>query len=80
MAEAVAQELLRRARAPLPGGLSEREMGVVRLVAKGLTHSAIAGELMLSPRTVQGHLRSVFSKLGLKNRSAAVHRATQSAP
>jgi predicted ATPase/DNA-binding CsgD family transcriptional regulator len=77
MAEADAQDLLLRCRAPLLLGLTEREMDVVRLVAEGLTDSAIAEKLVLSPRTVQGHLRSVFLKLGVKNRSAAVHRATQ---
>lgn len=77
MAEADAQELLLQSRAPLPLGLSEREMDVVRLVAEGLTDSAIAEKLVLSPRTVQAHLRSVLRKLGVQNRSAAVYRATQ---
>ena len=77
MAAADADKLLRQARMPLPLGLSEREMDVVRLLALGLTDAAIAERLVLSPRTVQGHLRSVYSKLGVKNRSAAVHQATQ---
>jgi DNA-binding CsgD family transcriptional regulator len=76
MAAADAEELLRQCTLPLPLGLSEREMEVMRLVALGLTDSAIAERLVLSPRTVQGRLRSVYSKLGVKNRSAAVHRAT----
>ena len=77
MAKTDAQELLRQCRAPLPVGLTEREMHVVRLVADGLSDSAIAEKLVLSPRTVQGHLRSVFGKFGVKSRTAAVHRATQ---
>jgi DNA-binding NarL/FixJ family response regulator len=47
------------------------------LVARGLGDVAIAAELTLSPRTVQAHLRSAFRKLGVRNRTAAVHRATQ---
>lgn len=77
MAEADGEELLVRCRAPLPLGLTEREMDVVRLAATGLSDAAIAEKLVISPRTVQAHLRSVFGKFGVKSRTAAVHRATQ---
>ncbi len=50
---------------------------MVRLVADGLSDSEIAEKLVLSPRTVQGHLRSAFGKFGVKSRTAAVHRATE---
>src|SRR5215217_4406133 len=58
-----------------PAGLSEREMEVLRLVADGLDNSAIADHLVLSPRTVHAHLRSVYAKLGVGTRTAAAHEA-----
>jgi DNA-binding CsgD family transcriptional regulator/tetratricopeptide (TPR) repeat protein/DNA-binding Lrp family transcriptional regulator len=54
-----------------PGGLTARELEVLRLVAHGLTDARIADQLFLSPRTVSGHLQSIFSKLGVSSRSAA---------
>ncbi|WP_405487709.1 response regulator [Streptomyces sp. NBC_00096] len=53
-----------------PGGLpvSERELDVVRLVARGLTNQEIADGLFISLSTVKTHLVSVQSKLGLRNR------------
>jgi predicted ATPase/DNA-binding CsgD family transcriptional regulator len=58
-----------------PSNLTEREMEVLRLVAKGLTNSQIAHELVLSPRTVSTHLTSIFSKLEVTSRSAATRFA-----
>ncbi|MFD9354118.1 response regulator [Streptomyces sp. NPDC060031] len=48
--------------------LSERELDVVRVVARGLTNQEIAGELFISLSTVKTHLVSVQAKLGLRNR------------
>jgi DNA-binding NarL/FixJ family response regulator len=45
--------------------LSEREREVLSLMAEGLTNSAIAGRLVLTERTVEGHVRSVLMKLDL---------------
>lgn len=45
--------------------LSERERDVLRLMAEGLTNTAIARELVLSERTVEGHVRHLLVKLGL---------------
>lgn len=55
----------------LPGGLTSREVSVVRLVAAGRSNRDIAQELALSEKTVANHLTSVFSKLGVDNRAAA---------
>jgi len=55
--------------------LTSREREVVRLVAQGLQNKAIAGELGISPRTVEGHLNHVFEKVGASSRSALVRLA-----
>ena len=57
-------------------GVTEREGEVLRLVAEGLTNAEIAERLDLSPRTVHAHLRSVYGKLGVSARTAAVRQAT----
>lgn len=55
--------------------LTERELEVLKLAAKGMTNMNIARELNLSVRTVQGHLSSVFSKMGVGSRTEAVLHA-----
>jgi DNA-binding NarL/FixJ family response regulator len=50
------------------GGLSPRELDVVKLVARGLTNAEIAAELFISVGTVKTHLGSVQTKLGARNR------------
>ena len=61
----------------LPAGLSEREVEVLRLVVQGLSNATIAERLVVSPRTVEAHLRSVFPKLGVTTRTAAAHEAVR---
>ena len=56
-------------------GLSEREEEVLRLVALGLTDGQVAERLFLSARTVNSHLRSIYSKLAVSSRTAAVRHA-----
>ncbi len=54
-----------------PGGLSPRELEVLRLVAAGNSNPAIAGQLVLSEKTVARHLSNIFSKLDVGSRTAA---------
>jgi DNA-binding CsgD family transcriptional regulator len=54
-----------------PGGLTDREIEVVRLVAAGDTNRAIAGRLCLSEKTVARHLANVYAKLDIPSRAAA---------
>jgi DNA-binding NarL/FixJ family response regulator len=55
--------------------LTAKETEVLRLLAKGLSNKEIAHQLHVSPRTVQAHLASIFSKLGVASRTEAVVRA-----
>jgi DNA-binding NarL/FixJ family response regulator len=52
--------------------LTEREMEVLNFLAQGLTNKDIAQTMVLSVRTVEAHLRSVFGKLGVRSRTEAV--------
>jgi len=52
--------------------LSEREMEVLRLAAKGMINKDIGEALFISVRTVQAHMRSIFNKLAVGSRSEAV--------
>ncbi len=54
-----------------PGGLTAREVEVLRLVAGGRSNAAIAAELVLSEKTVARHLSNIFAKLDVGSRTAA---------
>ena len=54
-----------------PGGMSTREVEVLRLVAQGRTNREIAAALVLSEKTVTNHLTAIFAKAGVENRAAA---------
>ena len=56
-------------------GLTRRQREIVRLVAEGLSNADIAARLVVSQRTVEAHLRSIFEELGVVTRMAAVHEA-----
>lgn len=58
-------------------GLTKRERGVLRLVTQGLTYAQMAEQLVISPRTVDTHLRSIYGKLGVTSRSAATRVALE---
>jgi len=52
--------------------LSNREIDIIKLAANGMTNKDIADRLHLSNRTVEGHLRAIFNKLGVGSRTEAV--------
>lgn len=54
-----------------PGGLSPREVEVLRLIADGLSNREIAERLVLSERTVINHVSHIFEKIGVENRAGA---------
>ncbi len=56
--------------------LTHREQDVLKLLAFGKTDQQIATELTLSARTVQSHLLSIYRKLGVSSRGAAIRFAT----
>jgi DNA-binding CsgD family transcriptional regulator len=63
-------------RAP-PGGLTRREVEILREIASGKTNRAIAIELFLSEKTVARHVSNIFAKLGVPSRAAATAYAYQ---
>ena len=67
--------LSRTAGARGAGGLSARELEVLRLVAAGKTNRAIAADLVLSEKTVARHVSNIFAKLGVSSRAAATAHA-----
>ncbi|WIY01584.1 response regulator transcription factor [Amycolatopsis mongoliensis] len=72
LSPAVASRLLGRMRAPAREALSQRELEVLTLVARGSTNKEAAKKLFISEATVKTHLIHVYAKLGVKDRAAAV--------
>ena len=58
-------------------GLSEREREILELLVDGNTKQRIAATLQLSPHTIDGHVRNIYSKLHVNNRSGAVAKAVK---
>lgn len=63
-------------RHPFPD-LTAREREVLDLIAEGLQNTAIARRLYLAPKTISNHISTIFSKLGVPDRSAAIVRARE---
>ena len=57
--------------------LTRRQLEVLNLLARGWTNAQIAEELFVSRRTVHAHLREIFRKLRVSNRSAATRYAVE---
>jgi len=62
---------------PYPGGLTAREVEVLRLVAQGLTDAQVAEKLVISRRTVNWYLTSIYTKIQVSSRSAATRYAIE---
>ena len=70
--------------APRPGAaglafpeLTERELEILELIARGLSNTAISERLVLSPKTVRNHVSNIFSKLQVAGRAEAIVRARE---
>ncbi|HEX7298847.1 MAG TPA: LuxR C-terminal-related transcriptional regulator [Solirubrobacteraceae bacterium] len=59
-----------------PAGLTARELEVLRLVARGRSNLEIAGELVLSVRTVERHIANIYDKIGASGRAARAAAAS----
>jgi predicted ATPase/class 3 adenylate cyclase/DNA-binding CsgD family transcriptional regulator len=66
-----------RARQARPGGLSRREMEVLRLVADGRTAGEIATQLFISSRTAEHHIQNIYTKIDVSGRVAATRWAVK---
>jgi HD-GYP domain-containing protein (c-di-GMP phosphodiesterase class II) len=66
-------------RAQHPGGLSARELDVLRLAARGLTTQEIADRLFISPKTADHHIQHIYNKIDVSTRAAAALWAMQNA-
>lgn len=64
-------ELSGRPKRTAPGGLSPREVDVLRLVATGATNREVADRLIISEKTVARHVSNIFTKLGVASRAGA---------
>jgi DNA-binding CsgD family transcriptional regulator len=57
-------------------GMTAAEARVAELVAAGPTNREVAGELFMSPKTVEAHLSRVYRKLGVRSRAELAHKLT----
>jgi len=64
-------------RAPAFPELSERELEVLELIARGMSNQQIVDRLGISPKTVRNHISNIFSKLQVRDRAEAVVRARE---
>ncbi|GAA3779783.1 response regulator transcription factor [Plantactinospora mayteni] len=73
----VATRLVKQVRTPAAAALSQREVEVLTLVARGLTNREVATQLFLSEATVKTHLLHIYTKLGVGDRTAATTAALE---
>lgn len=72
-----AEQLARQTASKSIGGLTPRELQVLRLLAAGKTNGVIASDLAISDKTVAGHVSNAFAKLGVSTRAGATAYAYQ---
>ncbi|MEW5869541.1 MAG: LuxR C-terminal-related transcriptional regulator [Chloroflexota bacterium] len=60
-----------------PGSLTEREVDVLRALAEGASNKEIAARLIVAPSTIKQHLKNIYGKLGVHNRTQAVDRGRE---
>lgn len=77
LAPAIAGRLMKKMREPAGESLSEREIEILRLVARGASNRQVARSLHISEATVKTHLIHTFQKLSVEDRTAAVTVALQ---
>jgi DNA-binding NarL/FixJ family response regulator len=75
LSPSVEARLLGQVRAPVVEPLTQRELEVLRLVAKGATNREVARRLFISEASVKAHLLHLYAKLGVNDRAAAVATA-----
>ena len=61
----------RPARSANPGGLTDREIEVLVLLARGHTNRRMGDELYISPKTVGRHVENIYAKIGVSTRAGA---------
>ena len=76
LAPSVAATLVRRT-IPAPSTITEREVEVLELLARGLGNKEMARELFVSEATVKSHLSHIYTKLGVDTRAGAVAAAIE---
>jgi DNA-binding NarL/FixJ family response regulator len=69
---AVAAPAKAEAAAPAPDGLTQREVEILGLIARGMTNPEIAAKLFLSNHTIKTHINRIFAKTGSRDRAAAI--------
>jgi DNA-binding NarL/FixJ family response regulator len=74
---AAAGHLPARRRTAWPAGLSDREVEVLRLIARGASYQGVAHQLVISPRTAAHHVQHIYDKIGVSTRAAATMYAME---
>jgi HD-GYP domain-containing protein (c-di-GMP phosphodiesterase class II) len=67
----------KKARPVWPGGLTDREIDVLRLVSRGASQKDVGKELVISPRTAAHHIQHIYDKIGISTRAAAAMYAME---